>query len=38
MRYVPKIGSASRGQSRGVELTLRKSGTDWQIDNARVER
>ena len=39
MRYVPKIGSREpRTEPRVWSFTLRKSGSDWQIDNARVER
>ena len=38
-RYVPKIGSREpRTEPRVWNFTLRKGGTDWKIDSARVER
>ena len=38
-RYVPKIGSREpRTEPRVWSFTLRKSGGDWEIENARAER
>jgi hypothetical protein len=38
-RYVPKIGSREpRTERRVWNFTLRKGGTDWTIDSARVDR
>ena len=38
-RYVPKVGSRDpRTEARTWNFTLRKDGTDWKIDTARVER
>jgi hypothetical protein len=39
MRYVPKIGSREpRTEPRTWNFTLRKTGSDWKIDTARVDR
>jgi hypothetical protein len=38
-RYVPKIGSRDpRTEPRVWNFSLRKDGSEWKIDNARVER
>jgi hypothetical protein len=38
-RYVPKMGSREpRTEPRVWNFTLRRGGTDWKIDSARVDR